>query len=52
MPPPSSRSRLSGTDGVVYPSRADGVLDFEPVRRDLPVYAGAINRKMLALSGR
>lgn len=41
-----------GVDGVVYPSRADATLDFEPVRRDVPLYAGAVNRRMLQLSGR
>lgn len=48
------RSLLQGTAGVegtVYPVRADAALDFTPVRRDLPVYVGAVNAKMLRLSG-
>lgn len=40
-----------GVDGVVYAARADATLDFEPPRRDLPVYSGAVNAKMLQLSG-
>lgn len=41
-----------GVDGEVYPVRADARLDFDPVRPDLPVYSGAVNRLMLRLSGR
>lgn len=41
-----------GVDGTVYPVRADARLDFEPVRRDVPLYSGAVSPKMLQLSGR
>lgn len=40
-----------GVDGTVYPVRADARLDFPPVRHDLPVYSGAVNERMLRLSG-
>ncbi|HEY0189187.1 MAG TPA: LLM class flavin-dependent oxidoreductase [Cellulomonas sp.] len=40
-----------GVDGEVYPVRADARLDFAPVRPDLPIYSGAVNQRMLRLSG-
>lgn len=37
---------------TVFTISDDARLDFEPLRRDLPVYAGAVNAKMLADAGR
>jgi 5,10-methylenetetrahydromethanopterin reductase len=36
---------------TVFPFRTDGHLDFTPLRRDLPLYVGAVNEKMLEASG-
>lgn len=41
----------TGIDGSVYRSRADGHLDFETRRPSVPLYSGAVNAKMLQLSG-
>ncbi len=49
-----TRSMLRGTAGIdatIFPARADGHLDFEPLRRDVPVYVGAVNAKMMELGG-
>jgi len=49
------RALLRGEPGIestVFTVRPDAVLDFEPVRRDLPVYAGAVNGRMLHDAGR
>lgn len=40
----------AGVDGVVFPVRQDAHLDFVPVRRDLPVYVGAVNARMIRTS--
>jgi 5,10-methylenetetrahydromethanopterin reductase len=42
---------VDGVDGDVYRVRADARLDFEPRRRDVPVYVGAVNRKMVEAAG-
>lgn len=41
----------AGVDGEIFPARADGRLDFDLLRRDLPVYSGAVNARMLRVSG-
>jgi 5,10-methylenetetrahydromethanopterin reductase len=40
-----------GVDGDIFRVRADARLDFEPLRRDVPVYVGAVNRKMVEAAG-
>ena len=40
-----------GTDGEVYRVRSKARLDFEPVRRRIPLYVGAVNRKMMEAAG-
>jgi 5,10-methylenetetrahydromethanopterin reductase len=48
------RALLHGEPGVagsIFPVRADARLDFELVRRDLPIYLGPVNRRMLEASG-
>jgi 5,10-methylenetetrahydromethanopterin reductase len=40
-----------GLDGEIFRVRADARLDFEPVRRHIPVYVGAVNRKMIEAAG-
>jgi 5,10-methylenetetrahydromethanopterin reductase len=48
------KSMLSGEDGIdgeVYRVRADARLDFEPRRRPVPVYVGAVNEKMMEAAG-
>jgi 5,10-methylenetetrahydromethanopterin reductase len=48
------RALLRGEPGIestVFTVRPDAVLDFVPVRRDLPVHAGAVNARMLHDSG-
>jgi 5,10-methylenetetrahydromethanopterin reductase len=48
------RALLHGEPGVdpeIYTARADGRLDFQPVRSDLPIYLGPVNRRMLRASG-
>ncbi|HEY3209770.1 MAG TPA: LLM class flavin-dependent oxidoreductase [Actinomycetota bacterium] len=40
-----------GVDGEVFRVRADARLDFEPHRRRIPVYVGAVNRKMMEAAG-
>jgi 5,10-methylenetetrahydromethanopterin reductase len=42
---------VDGVDGDVYRVRADARLDFEPRRRDVPVYVGAVNRRMVEAAG-
>jgi 5,10-methylenetetrahydromethanopterin reductase len=37
--------------GDVFTVSGQARLDFEPVRRDLPVYAGAVNKRMLRAAG-
>lgn len=44
------RAELTGMDGVdgeLFTVRRDARLDFEPVRRDLPLYVGAVNARMI-----
>jgi 5,10-methylenetetrahydromethanopterin reductase len=40
-----------GVDGQVFRVRSGARLDFEPVRRRIPVYVGAVNRKMVEAAG-
>jgi len=40
-----------GVDGEIFRVRADARLDFEPGRRRIPVYVGAVNRKMMEAAG-
>ena len=37
--------------GGLFPIRSDAHLDFTPVRRNLPIYVGAVNAKMLEATG-
>jgi 5,10-methylenetetrahydromethanopterin reductase len=49
------RSLLRGTpgvDGEVFSVRASAALDFQPGRRDIPLYVGAVNARMLETAGR
>jgi 5,10-methylenetetrahydromethanopterin reductase len=48
------KAMLAGEDGVdgdVYRVRADARLDFEPRRPDIPIYVGAVNRRMVEAAG-
>jgi 5,10-methylenetetrahydromethanopterin reductase len=48
------RAELTGTpsiEGQLYRARADAHLDFATTRPHIPLYVGAVNRKMLELSG-
>jgi 5,10-methylenetetrahydromethanopterin reductase len=48
------RSILSdgeGIDGNVFTVRSDASLDFEPLRRSIPLYVGAVNAGMLEAAG-
>jgi 5,10-methylenetetrahydromethanopterin reductase len=48
------RSLLRGeptTDGQVFAMRAQARLDFERLRSEVPIYVGAVNRRMLQASG-
>jgi 5,10-methylenetetrahydromethanopterin reductase len=40
-----------GPGGSVYTVRPDARLDFEPLRRDIPIYVGAVNPKMMEATG-
>jgi 5,10-methylenetetrahydromethanopterin reductase len=40
-----------GPDPQIFVVRPDAALDFEPLRRDIPIYVGAVNRRMLEASG-
>lgn len=40
-----------GPDPKVFVVRPDAALSFEPLRRDIPLYVGAVNRRMLEASG-
>jgi len=40
-----------GLDGEVYRVRAEARLDFDPIRRRVPVYVGAVNKKMMEAGG-
>jgi len=40
-----------GVDGEVFTVRQDATLDFVPLRRNLPLYVGAVNANMLAAAG-
>lgn len=40
-----------GADGEVFRVRSKARLDFEPVRRHIPLYVGAVNRKMMEAAG-
>jgi 5,10-methylenetetrahydromethanopterin reductase len=40
-----------GVDGEVYRVRAEARLDFDPIRRRVPVYVGAVNKKMMEAAG-
>jgi 5,10-methylenetetrahydromethanopterin reductase len=40
-----------GMDGEIFRVRADARLDFDPVRRRVPVYVGAVNRLMIRATG-
>ncbi len=48
------KSMLAGEDGVdgeIFRVRADARLDFEPRRRKVPVYVGAVNGRMIEAAG-
>ena len=48
------RAMLRGEAGPaaeIFTVRADAVLSFEPLRRDLPIYVGAVNQRMLQVAG-
>jgi 5,10-methylenetetrahydromethanopterin reductase len=48
------RAMLAGEDGIepsLFTGRADARLDFEPLRRRIPLYVGAVNERMLEASG-
>ena len=48
------RALLRGEPGIestVFTVAPDAKLDFEPVRRDLPIYIGAVNKRMLRAAG-
>jgi 5,10-methylenetetrahydromethanopterin reductase len=40
-----------GPESSLFAIRPDASLDFEPIRRDLSLYVGAVNRRMLEASG-
>ena len=40
-----------GPVGEIFTVRADAALSFAPLRRDLPIYVGAVNRRMLQAAG-
>jgi 5,10-methylenetetrahydromethanopterin reductase len=40
-----------GVDGEVYRVRADARLDFDPIRHRVPVYVGAVNKRMMEAAG-
>lgn len=40
-----------GQDGQSFAVRADAALDFAPLRRELPIYVGAVNARMLQTAG-
>jgi 5,10-methylenetetrahydromethanopterin reductase len=40
-----------GPDAEVFTARPDGALSFEPLRRELPIYVGAVNQRMLQATG-
>jgi 5,10-methylenetetrahydromethanopterin reductase len=40
-----------GQEGGIFPVRADAHLDFTPLRPDIPLYVGAVNARMLEVSG-
>jgi 5,10-methylenetetrahydromethanopterin reductase len=40
-----------GVDGTIFRVRRDARLDFEPVRRSVPVYVGAVNERMIRAAG-
>jgi len=40
-----------GVDGQVFAVRADARLDFATYRPALPIYVGAVNRRMLRAAG-
>jgi len=40
-----------GMDGEIFRVRADARLDFDPIRRQVPVYVGAVNRLMIRATG-
>jgi 5,10-methylenetetrahydromethanopterin reductase len=48
------RAMLRGEAGPaaeIFTVRADAVLSFQPLRRDLPIYVGAVNQRMLQIAG-
>jgi 5,10-methylenetetrahydromethanopterin reductase len=40
-----------GPTAAIFTARADATLSFTPLRRDLPVYVGAVNQRMLQTAG-
>jgi 5,10-methylenetetrahydromethanopterin reductase len=40
-----------GVEGEIFRVRKDARLDFEPIRRQVPVYVGAVNRLMVRAAG-
>jgi 5,10-methylenetetrahydromethanopterin reductase len=47
----ASLAREDGVDGEIFRVRRDARLDFEPLRRQLPIYIGAVNRRMMEAAG-
>ena len=48
------RALLRGEPGIestIFTVSSDATLDFEPVRRDVPIYIGAVNKRMLRAAG-
>jgi 5,10-methylenetetrahydromethanopterin reductase len=48
------RAMLRGEAGPaaeIFTVRADAALSFKPLRRDLPIYVGAVNQRMLQIAG-
>jgi 5,10-methylenetetrahydromethanopterin reductase len=47
----SAQGRQGGIDGEVFPVRSTAGLDFDPFRRNIPIYVGAVNQRMLEATG-
>jgi 5,10-methylenetetrahydromethanopterin reductase len=40
-----------GPNAEIFTARPDAALSFEPLRRDVPIYVGAVNQRMLQATG-